>query len=118
MKKLALALALSTSFIVPAVAQNAEVPPAVMEQIVISEKLIAAGKARKDPLLILAAIRIRSSVDEALPAAPDTLTSREEALAAAREAAAGQDDVLELIKDVESSGSRRMCIYARNGVCF
>jgi hypothetical protein len=119
MKSIVLAVVLCAVTSVPSLAQDQEaLPPAAMEQVVMSEKLIAMGKARADALLILAAIRIRAALDEASVDIADTLTTRDDALAAAREAAAGQAGILGLIDDLEAEKSRRMCIYARNGVCY
>ena len=121
MKHLALTMFLAAATAFPALAAEEEaapLTPAMMEQVVMSEKLIAIGKERKDAILILAAIRLRSTLDGAAPAAADALTSSEDAFAAAMDAAAADEALQEIVKDVEASGSRRMPICARNGVCY
>lgn len=120
MKHLALTMFLVAAAAIPALAadEDAAPTPAMMEQVVMSEKLIAIGKERKDAILILAAIRLRSSLDGAAPAAADSLTSSEDAFAAAMDAAADDEALQEIVKDVEASGSRRMPICARNGFCY
>jgi hypothetical protein len=119
MKSIVLAVVLCALTSVPSQAQEeGALPPAAMEQVVMSEKLIAMGKARADAMLILAAIRIRAALDEPSVDTADTLTTRDEAIAAAREAAAGQAGILSLIDEMEGEQSRRMCIYANNGVCY
>lgn len=117
MKNIILAVVLSVLLIAPAAAQEAPTT-AMMDQIVLSEKLIAIGKARNDALLILAAIRLRSTLDGANAEPGAELTSRDDAFAAARQAAASDQALAEIVKDVEAAGSRRMPICARNGVCY
>jgi hypothetical protein len=103
-----------------AFADDASPNPSVLEQISMSEKLLALGKERNDAVLILAAIRLRSNLQEAqLPAPANELTSREDAFAAAMEASTGDPALNELVKDIEASQSRRMPIctnytYGRN----
>jgi hypothetical protein len=99
-------------------AQDKDLTPAAMAEIAMSEQLFAIGKARGEPVMMLAAMRMRDTLgmDTAAPAA--TFTSKEDMLAAAREAAGGDTALLGVIEDVAASGSRRMCIYARNGVCY
>ncbi len=117
LKHLALAGVILFSLAAPVAADEGP-SAAVMEQIVLSEKLIAMGKARNDALLILAAIRLRASLDGENAEPGGQLTSRKDAFAAANTAAANDPALLEIVKDVEASSSRRMPICARNGVCF
>lgn len=115
MKKILLAGAFTISLMTLAVAQDAAPTPSVLEQISMSEKLLALGKERKDAVLILAAIRLRSDLqDGPLPAPADEITSREDAFAAAMEASAGDPALNELVKDIEASQSRRMPICTNN----
>lgn len=114
MKSLLLATLVSSFFVLPAVAQDDGPSPAALEQIVLSEQLIAAGTARKDPVLILAAIRLRADLGGDMGTPSEGLTSKEDALAAAR-AAAGEDEaLLAMIADAETEGSRRMPICTNN----
>ncbi|MCP4199041.1 MAG: hypothetical protein GY762_17995 [Proteobacteria bacterium] len=101
-----------------AYADSKDMPPAVMEEVLMSEQLIALGKARGEPLLILAAVRLRSTLGQAEGALGNELTSKDDALTEARKLARGNAALLGLIDDVATQGSRRMCIYARNGVCY
>lgn len=89
-----------------------------MAQISMSEALLALGTARGEPILTLATLRIRATLDGETPAAPTAFTSQEDKLAAARTAVVGDDALLRVMKDVASSSTRRKCIYARNGVCY
>ena len=79
---------------------------------------MALGKARGEPLMILAAIRMRSTLGGEAPSMATGLTSREDAIAEARKLAKGNKALLGIVEDVASAGSRRMCIYSRNGVCY
>ncbi len=101
-----------------AVAQDKDLTPGAMAEIAMSEQLFAIGKARGEPVMMLAALRMRDTLgmDTAAPAAE--FTSKDDMLAAAREAAANDPALLGVIEDVAASGSRRMCIYACNGVCY
>lgn len=84
-----------------AFAQDAAPNPSVLEQISMSGKLLALGKERKDAALILAAIRLRSNLQEGqLPAPADEITSSDDAFAAAMEASAGDPALNELVKDI------------------
>lgn len=115
MKKFLLAGALIISVMTVATAEEASPNPSVLEQISMSEKLLALGKERQDAVLILAAIRLRSDLQDAqLPAPADEITSREDAFAAAMEASASNPALNELVKDIEASQSRRMPICTNN----
>ncbi len=118
MRKLLIGTLMLGALCVSAFAEEDVPSPAALEQVAMSEKLIAMGKERGDAYLILAAIRLRSSLESGMPAVSDTLTSREDAVALALEAAKGNPALVAIVKDVEVSKSRRMCIYARNGVCY
>lgn len=118
MKTLLIAGALVISTILPAHADDADLTPAAMSQIAMSEALMAIGKARDEPLMILAAVRLRATLDGPIASTGTSLTSQEDMIAAAKKAAAGDEALLGVIDDVEASSSRRMCIYARNGVCY
>lgn len=115
MKQILLSGVLAVCMMTGAFANDASPNPSVLEQISMSEKLLALGKERNDAVLILAAIRLRSDLQEAqLPAPGDEITSREDAFAAAMEASAGDPALNELVKDIEASQSRRMPICTNN----
>ncbi|MEF3048321.1 hypothetical protein [Pseudotabrizicola sp. L79] len=101
-------LALATAF--PSFAEDAAPTAAVLEQIVLSEQLIAAGIARKDPVLILAAIRLRADLGGDMGTPGGEVTSKEAALAAARDAAGDDAALLALVEDAATEGTRRMQI--------
>lgn len=117
MKKLLLA-ALFAVATLPAKADEKDLTPAVMAEVAMAEQLLALGKARGEPMLILAAVRLRDTLGQGTAPMADSLSSRDDAIAAARDAAKGDPALLGVIADVEAEGSRRMCIYARNGVCY
>jgi hypothetical protein len=110
MKSFLLTAAFLTAFAAPALAEDAGPNAAVMDQIVMSEKLIAAGTARKDAVLILAGIKLRDDLGGDMGTLPAETTSKEAAFTAARAAATGDDALLGMIDDIEAEGSRRMKI--------
>jgi len=118
MKTFILAGLISVTTAFAGFAQDNDLTPAAMAEITMSEQLFAIGKARGEPVMMLAALRMRDTLgmESAAPAAE--FTSKDDMLAAAREAAGGDTALLGVIEDVAASGSRRMCIYARNGVCY
>ncbi|MEM1162168.1 MAG: hypothetical protein AAGJ28_14630 [Pseudomonadota bacterium] len=118
MKKIALAWLLAVAVFVPAKAEEKDLTPAVMAEVAMAEELVAMGMARKEPLMILAAIRMRATLGADTGATGDGFTSLDDAIAAAKEMATGDDAMMGLIEDVAAESSRRMCIYARNGVCY
>lgn len=118
MKTLLTSAALSVILLLPAYAQDEAISPAMQDEIAMSEHLIALGKARGEPLLVLAAIRLRATLGGDEADAADTLTSREDAFALVKDLAAGDPSLTEVIADAEAEGSRRMPICARNGVCY
>jgi hypothetical protein len=114
MKTLLIAAAFATTFAAPLIAQDAGPSAAVLDQIVMSEKLIAAGTARQDAILILAGIKLRAELGGDMGAVADQTTSKESAFTAARAAAAGDEMLLGMITDAEAEGSRRMPICTNN----
>jgi hypothetical protein len=114
MKSFLLTAALMTAIAAPALAQDAGPSTAVLDQIVMSEKLIAAGTARNDAILILAGIKLRSGLGDDMGTLPAETVSKETAFAAARTAATGDEVLLGMIDDVEAEGSRRMPICSTN----
>ncbi|GGL87826.1 hypothetical protein GCM10011534_07300 [Pseudooceanicola nanhaiensis] len=104
----------------PLAAQDEPAPsPGLMQQAVLSEQLIALGRARNDPVLMLAALRLRASLDDTGVAPADSFTDKESLLEAARAAAAGQDALLGLIEDAATEKGRTFC-YPSWGrmICF
>lgn len=105
-----LAALLVTATALPLAAQDEPAPtPGMMQQVMLSEELIALGLARNDPILMLAAMRIRSSLDDDTIAMTTAFTDKEALLDAARAAAAGQDDLLGLIEDAATEKGRTFC---------
>lgn len=118
MKKAFLTLATIAALSSPALAEGDDLTPAAMQEILMAEHLIALGKARGEPLLILAAIRLRSTLGGQEGEPVTGFTSQDDAVAIAKELSAGDDAMQGIVGDVEVNSSRRMCIYARNGVCY
>jgi len=118
MKHLMITTAAIISLAAAANAEGDDLTPAAMQEVVMAEQLMALGKARGEPLMVLAAIRLRATLGGPSGAPLAGLTSQEEAIAIARDLAAGDDALLGIVGDVEVNSSRRMCIYARNGVCY
>ena len=110
MKSILLTTAFLFAFSAPTLAEDAGPSAAVMDQIVMSEKLIAAGTARNDAVLILAGIKLRDDLGGDMGTLSEAPTAKEAAFAAARAAATGDDALLAMIDDVEAEGSRRMKI--------
>lgn len=118
MKRLIFICLLTFSTIFTLHAEEKDLTPAAMAEIALSENLIALGKARGEPMMILAAVRIRATLGGKSAALGDGFTSQEDAIAMAKKFAKGDDALIGVIDDVAAGSSRRMCIYARNGVCF
>ncbi|MEM6660655.1 MAG: hypothetical protein AAF666_00630 [Pseudomonadota bacterium] len=94
----------------PALAEDPPLPsPGVMSQVMLSEQLVAIGMDRNDPILLLAAMRLRGALDDKMYSAGDQFTGEEAMLEAAKAAAAGQDDMMGLIEDAAAEKSRRNC---------
>lgn len=104
----------------PLAAQDEPAPsPGFMQQVMLSEDLIALGMERRDPILLLAALRLRATLDDTTVAAGSEFTDKETVLEAAKAAAAGQDALLGLIEDAATEKGRTFC-YPSWGrkVCF
>lgn len=114
MKAFVFAVALAATLTSPLLAQEAGPTVDVLDQIVMSEKLIAAGTARADAVLILAGIKLRADLGGEMGTVAAEPISKEDALAAARAAAAGDEVMLGMIDDVATEGSRRMPICSTN----
>ncbi len=118
MKTFLIAGVLSLSSVLAVHAEEADLTPVTMAQITMSEQLMALGQARGEPVLILAAVRLRATLDGASAAPSAEFTTQEAMIAAAKKLAEGDDALTGVIEDVAAQSSRRMCIYARNGACF
>lgn len=117
MKKLVLAGLLATMAFAPVQAEEKDLTPAAMHEVAMAEQLVSMGMARGEPLMLLAAVRMRATLGGG-GAMGDAVTSQEDMIAAAKEMAKDDPALMELIEDVAAESSRRMCIYARNGVCY
>ena len=82
-------------------------PPAVVEQLSIANKLIALGDARKDPLLLIAAAKLQKSVGAETSTMPTQSNASKDVLARARKLAAGNKDLIGLIDDIAAMRSKR-----------
>lgn len=99
-------------------AEEADLTTDAMSQIVMSEQLMALGLARGEPTMILAAMRLRATLDGPSAAPGAGFTTQEDMVAAALKLAEGDDALIGVIEDIAAQSSRRMCIYARNGACY
>lgn len=91
----------------PATAQQSgPVTPSMLEQLTIADKLIAYGAERKDPILILAAVQLRSNLADSGGQAAGAATSTEDALKLAAEYAGANAGIKQLIEEIQSTGSR------------
>lgn len=111
MKFLTAALtAIAIGFAVPAAeaeqAPTAPISPAAVEQIVLAQKLVALGVARKDPLLLLAAAQLRGGLDQTPIPETETFVSLDEILASAKQFAQGREDLLAIADDISAGTSR------------
>lgn len=110
MKTLACAAFAALTLGFPAWADDAPAPtPGVLQQVMLSEQLIALGRERNDPVLLLAALRLRASLDDTVTTLPAEFTDKASVIGAARAAAAGQDALLSLVEDAETEKSRTFC---------
>lgn len=93
----------------PALAQDKPVlTPGIVEQLDLASKLTNYGLERSDPLLLLAAARLMTTV------APDAAASQpalgaEELIGKAREMAGGKEAIGVVADDIESEVSRGLC---------
>ncbi len=118
MKRLIFICLLTFSTIFTLHAEEKQLTPAAMAEIALSEQLMALGTARGEPMMILAAVRIRATLGGKAGSLGEGFTSQEDAIAMAKKFAKGDEALIGIIDDVAAGSSRRMCIYARNGVCF
>ena len=94
----------------PALAQEDKgITPGVTEQIMMAERLVSLGKARNDPMLLIAALRLRNNLSQDAMPPVEKFSSKEEILEAVNGMVEGRDDLKELIKDEASSSSRGYC---------
>lgn len=112
MKRLILAGALSFVMTVSAIGEDKqELSPGVMSQVVLSEQLIALGKERNDPVLLLAALKLRKSFTNKVLQVSDEWTT-DAALDEAIDKVIGDNaELAEIAKDVRASKSRLAGYY-------
>lgn len=99
----------------PAAAEEQRITPAASEQVMMAERLAALAEARKDPLLMLAALRMRASLDDTAMPVPQGFSSTEELTARARALAEGDDAMTALLADVEAEAGRG---WDNAGYCY
>ncbi len=110
MKRLVLSALLISQTALPLAAQDEPAPsPGMMQQVMLSEELIALGMERNDPVLMLAALRLRATLDDTTVAAGAEFTEKDSVIEAAREAATGQDALLMMIEDAANEKGRLYC---------
>ncbi len=109
-KSALIAATLCVAIPMPAFASDEPAPsPGMMQQALLSEELIALGMERNDPILMLAALRLRATLDDTTVSAGGAFTDKKTVIAAAKKAAAGQDQLLMLIEDAEIEKGRLFC---------
>ncbi len=89
-----------------ALAEDKTLSVAAVQQLALADNLIAIGVARKDPFLLIAAVRIRTGLTEDAATLQEDLKSNEDVLAKAAEFSAGREDVAALIEDIKAEGGR------------
>ena len=100
--------------------QDSGLTPAVVEQLMVANKLIALGDARKDPLLLIAAAKLQKSLGAEAASSPSQNTATKDVLERARKLAAGRKDMVGIADDVaaaKSKGYRSDCNDYQHGNC-
>ncbi len=103
----------------PALADEAP-STGLIEQLVLANKLIALGDARKDPLLLIAAARIQKNLDNQAIAAPAADTATRSLLDRARQYAGNRKDLIGLVDDIAAQKSKSYyfdCAEPQNRPC-
>lgn len=80
--------------------------PAAIEQISMANKLIDLGDARKDPILLLAAAKIRKNLSDTAAAPSKESGSTKDLLERAKKYSNGRKDIAGLADDITSSKSK------------
>ncbi|TLS78266.1 hypothetical protein FE236_00460 [Mariprofundus erugo] len=84
-----------------------DVSAAAIEQINLANKLAALGEARQDPLLLIAAAKLRKSIsDEPVVSGEAANMSTQDMLKRAKALANGRKDLIGLAEDVEMMKSK------------
>ncbi len=82
--------------------------PAAMEQLVLANKLAALGEARQDPVLLMAAVRLRQGLSDDVVGLAGEGTATSDLIAKAK-ALAGDDKTAAAMADGLSAMSSRGC---------
>lgn len=99
----------------PSAAEEQRITPAASEQVMMAERLAALAEARKDPLLMLAALRMRATLDDTAMPVPQGFSSTEELATRARALTEGDDAMAALLADVEAEAGRG---WDNAGYCY
>ena len=91
---------------------------AAVQQLALADNLIAIGTARKDPLLLIAAVRVRTGLTPDAAPLSEKAETNEEVLAKAAEFSAGREDVVALIEDIKAEGSRGDYYTGGGSYCY
>ena len=99
----------AASIVAPALAQdNKALTPGIVEQLDLASKLTNYGMERSDPILLLAAARLMTTVaPEGVEAQP--AMGAADLIAKAKEMASGNGSVTALADEIESEVSRDLC---------
>ncbi|MGE0844872.1 MAG: hypothetical protein AB7L41_01295 [Flavobacteriaceae bacterium] len=106
LKVTAVAVMLATGFAAAASADDKAFSPAAMEQVTIANKLIALGRAKNDPLLLIAAAYIRSTLSDDAIGTLDAMPSQSALLDEAKKLSNGREDFVGLVDDMAASKSK------------
>lgn len=87
-------------------AEQGYLSPVVVAQMNLANKLIALGDARKDPLLLIAAAKIRKSLGGEAAELPGQLSTSSDLLARAKTLAAGNNELTGIIDDIAATRSK------------
>lgn len=110
MKNIIIAATITLFSINGGFAEDEKAPtPGMMSQAIVSEQLVAMGTERNDPILLIAALRLRATLDDKDYSIASAFTSKSDLVEAAKKAAGTRANLNALIDDAAEEKSRRYC---------
>jgi len=108
LRKITLVACVVTGFGLPAMADDskASMSQGAQEQLTLSDQLIALGRERKDALLIVAGAHLRNNLTNDPIGDVGAVPEKDVLLDEAKTYAAGREDLIGLLDDVEADNSR------------
>lgn len=101
-----LALSLAAALAWPASSalaqEQRDLSPALVQQLVLINRLVALGDERRDPLLLLAAASLQKSLGLSQDALPTQSTDPDEVLARAKALSAGRTELQGIVEELSS----------------